>query len=155
MRSTGIKKREKIEKENLDFPVTSSLAYWRSSPLSLAITKKEAIHYSCSSQPHAVVGDHLFSLILVPWQMYSRFHIFPSTALAVSHKFWCEVLSLLLNSKYCAMLLTACYVIQNAVANRNHFQIMVRNNWNNALVIALQVYWSLNKVLVIVCKPKD
>lgn len=140
----------------MDFPITSSSAYWRPFPLSLAITKKKgAIHYSRASQPHMVVGVHLFSLIPVFWQVYSRFHIFPSTALAVSHKLWCGVLSLLLNSKYCAMLLTAWYVIRNAVANRNHFQIVVKNNWNNAIVIALQVYWSLNKILPIVGNPKD
>lgn len=53
------------------------------------------------------------------------------------------------------MLLASLYVIQNAVANRKHFQIVVGNNWNNAIAIALWVYWSLNKVLAVACNPKE
>lgn len=39
------------------------------------------------------------------------------------------------------MFMASWYGTQNSVANRNHFQIAVINNWNNTIAIAPQVYW--------------
>lgn len=82
-----------------------------------------------------------FYCLLFLSQLCSRFPIFPSTILAQSHKFWCGLLSLLLNSKCCAVFLASWYVTQNSVANRNHFQMAFINNWNNTIALAPQVYW--------------
>lgn len=115
----------------------NSLVYWRLFILSSAENRRPYALLMLQ-QLHTVVVQ-LFPLILVLWQLCSRLPVFPSTTLAVSHKFWCGVLSLLLNSKCCALFLASWYLTQNSVAN--HFQIAVINNWNNTTAIAPQVYW--------------
>lgn len=109
--------RQKFEKENMDFAITASWSYWRPFLLwSLQKWERDTVHHSCPDQPHVAERVHLFPLVLVFWQLHSRFHVFPSAAFAVSHKFRCGVLFLLLNSKYCSMLLASWCVTQNAVA---------------------------------------